>query len=274
MRHPFRAVKNGIRVVRFALLDLDAERDKLFEFLTAKFGADMSAIRNEFEHSEFYEWTRDRREALANYNGPYRFGSTGQWDCEALYYLIRAMQPQTVVETGVCYGASSSYILEALERNGHGQLFSIDLGNPPEEPPNDFFVHPDHRARWQLIIGDVRDEMPPLLNRLRQIDLFHHDSLHTYDHMMWEYETALPYLNPAGAISSDDVGMILSLAQPLRNNPFSDFCVRHEWASHTASNFGVAVNDSPLAAQARRQRSADPSQDLNRPVAAKLRAAR
>lgn len=251
MQHPFRAVKHGIRVIRFAMLDLDAERDKLFAFLSEKFGTDMTAMQHEFEHSEFAAWTRERREALTNYTGPYRFGSTGEWDCEALYYLVRAMHPRTVLETGVCYGASSSYILEALARNGHGQLYSIDLGNPSDEPPNDFFVYPDHHDSWKLIIGDVKDEMPPLLERLGQIDLFHHDSLHTYDHMTWEYETALPYLGPAGALSSDDVTIILSLGQPLRNNPFVDFCHRHGWNSYTASNFGVAVDGSPLATHAR-----------------------
>ena len=255
VRHPIRAVKNGIQVIRFAMLDLDAERDKLFAFLSKQFDADMTTIHYEFEHSEFSAWTRERREALANYTGPYRFGSTGAWDCEALYYLVRAMQPRTVLETGVCYGASSSYILEALARNGHGQLYSIDLGNPPDEPPNDFFVYPDHHDRWKLVIGDVKDEMPPLLERLGQIDLFHHDSLHTYDHMTWEYETALPYLGPAGALSSDDVTIILNLGQPLRNNPFVDFCQRHGWNSHIASNFGVAVGGSPLAVHARRHRS-------------------
>ena len=41
------------------------------------------------------------------------------------------------------------------------------------------------RDRWQLIIGDCKHELPQLLAELRQTDLFHHDSLHTYDHMMW-----------------------------------------------------------------------------------------
>src|SRR5687768_7205690 len=95
-----------------------------------------------------------RREALATFPGPYCFGSTGEWDCEALYFLVRALKPRIAVETGVCYGASTSYILEALVRNGGGTLYSIDLGNTAEEPPNDFFLHPSHHENWHLIIGD------------------------------------------------------------------------------------------------------------------------
>lgn len=255
VRHPLRAVRNGIGVLRFALLDHEAEREKLFNFLDEKFQIDSHEFQQEFENSEFARWTLERRQALAEYSGPYRFGSTGEWDCEALYYLVRALQPRVVVETGVCYGASSSYILEALTCNGHGTLHSIDLGNTPEEPSNDFFVHPAHRHRWNLIIGDSKIELPRLLQRLGQIDLFHHDSLHTYEHMMWEYEQAFAHLNPAGALSSDDVNIILSLSQPFQNSPFTDFCRTHHWDGTTARNFGLAVNASPEAAGLRHQRS-------------------
>lgn len=253
IRHPTRAVRNGIRVAKFALLNEGVERKKQFAFLAEAFGADTERLQSEFESSEFFSWTQSRRRALADFQGPYRFGSTGVWDCEALYYLVRALKPRTVVETGVCYGASTSYILEALSRNGGGHLHSIDLGNTPAEPPNDFFVHPSHRALWSLIIGDSRQELPRLLDRLGRIDLFHHDSLHTYEHMTWEFETAFPHLNPGGALSSDDVNTVLSLRHPLQR-PFPDFCSRHGWKSETVRNFGLAVCGSPHAARIRRQR--------------------
>jgi hypothetical protein len=254
VRHPFRAVRRGIEVIRFSLIDPAAEREKLFAFLQSSFDADTDAMRREFETSDFAAWTQTRRQALSEFPGPYRFGSTGEWDCEALYYLVRALKPRRVVETGVCYGASSSYILEALARNGGGELYSIDLGNTPEEPTNDFFVHPAHRDHWHLIIGDSKIELPPLLTRLGEIDLFHHDSLHTYEHMMWEYETAFAHLSTTGALSSDDVNVILTLSQPFQRSPFADFCDRQGWTWANVRNFGLAVNGSPEAAQLRRQR--------------------
>jgi len=254
LRHPSRAVRNGIRVIRHALLDLEEERQKLFAFLQDRFDADTDALRREFEASEFAAWTKTRRVALAEFSGPYRFGSTGEWDCEALYYLVRALKPRVAVETGVCYGASTSYILEALARNGGGRLYSIDLGNSPEEPPNDFFVFPEHKINWELIIGDSKVELPLLLERLGKIDLFHHDSLHTYEHMMWEYQTAFPHLDVTGALSSDDVNVILKLSQPFQRSPFVDFCEHHGWSWRTVSNFGLTVNSSPRIAQLRRQR--------------------
>ena len=43
-----------------------------------------------------------------------------------LYYLCRIIKPTNVVETGVAYGLSSLFILAALNKNKHGNLFSID----------------------------------------------------------------------------------------------------------------------------------------------------
>ena len=40
-----------------------------------------------------------------------------------LYALCRLKKPQTVVETGVASGESSSYWLEALDKNEYGQLY-------------------------------------------------------------------------------------------------------------------------------------------------------
>ena len=62
--------------------------------------------------------------------------------------------------------------------------------------------------------SDARDLLPRLLNRLGKIGIFIHDSLHTYDHMMWEFETAYPHLLYGGLLISDDA---------LWNNSFYDF---------------------------------------------------
>jgi predicted O-methyltransferase YrrM len=249
IRYPDRAVKGALEVIRLRRLDPDRERQKLFAFLRDVFGVDPMKIQDEFDRSGFADWSRARREELANYSGPYRFGSTPEVDCESLYYLVRALRPRIVVETGVCYGASSSYILEALAANGKGELYSIDLGNTEDEPPHDFFVPRRLWSRWHLCIGDSQELLPSLLRQLGEIDLFHHDSLHTYEHMMWEYETAFPWLSPDGVLSSHDVSAILSLRRPFRPNPFAVFCERHHLRAETAVNFGLATAATPQRAQ-------------------------
>ena len=46
--------------------------------------------------------------------------------------------------------------------------------------------------------------LPGLLKELPLLDVFIHDSLHTYSHMMLEFETAFPFLRPSGLLLADD----------------------------------------------------------------------
>jgi hypothetical protein len=57
---------------------------------------------------------------------------------------------------------------------------------------------------WQIHIGDARQLLPSLLSQLSSIDIFVHDSLHTCEHMWWEFETAYPPLRRGGLLFSDD----------------------------------------------------------------------
>jgi hypothetical protein len=40
-----------------------------------------------------------------------------------------------------------------------------------------------------LHIEDSKELLEPLLQKLGGIDFFIHDSMHTYEHMMWEFRT-------------------------------------------------------------------------------------
>ena len=61
-----------------------------------------------------------------------------------LYALMRRLAPRTVVETGVCNGFSTAFILAALERNGAGELHSLDF---PEVIGEDYAPGRSGRAR-------------------------------------------------------------------------------------------------------------------------------
>lgn len=89
---------------------------------------------------------------------------------DLLYVLVRLEQPDVVVETGVRGGLSSAYVLNALERNGHGRLLSVDIGDRSLIPPD-----VDERAvgwmvpdrlddRWDLHIGTSGELLPDLLS--------------------------------------------------------------------------------------------------------------
>jgi predicted O-methyltransferase YrrM len=124
------------------------------------------------------------------------------------YAAVRALRPEIVVETGVASGISTTYLLLALDRNQQGVLHSIGDSNPNFLPPgrSPGWIVPEKLAsRWTLHLGKAEDLLPKVLSSVSPIDVFIHDSLHTHDHMLFEYRTAYPRLRPGGLLISDDV---------------------------------------------------------------------
>jgi hypothetical protein len=123
------------------------------------------------------------------------------------YALTRAMKPRTVIETGVCYGVTTSFLLGALRLNGSGVLHSIDL--PPLGQDADHFVGslvPSHlKDSWKLYRGLSNEWLPKILESNGEVGLFVHDSLHTYENIRRELATVTPYLAPVAAVIVDDV---------------------------------------------------------------------
>jgi predicted O-methyltransferase YrrM len=140
-----------------------------------------------------------------------------------LYALVRKLRPRVAVETGVCNGFSTAFLLLGLERNEAGELHSIDLPEvvgadyrpgtfwegkqgaaiPPGKEPG-WMIPAQLRECWSLTIGRSQDELPQLLDRLGEIDLFVHDSEHSYECMDFEFRTAWPALREGGALVADD----------------------------------------------------------------------
>lgn len=125
----------------------------------------------------------------------------------AVWCLVRHARPDIVVETGVGHGVTTRFILEAMERNGNGRLYSIDL--PPNDPQAaaeiGFAVDGAAPQRWQLLRGSSRQILPGLLAELGAIDLFVHDSLHSRRNVRFEVAAARRHLRPGGAVVVDDI---------------------------------------------------------------------
>jgi len=140
-----------------------------------------------------------------------------------LYLLVRALRPERVVETGVWYGWSSRAILTALHANERGRLTSIDLptvgsGRTYADGTFDGIhvgatadtgrVVPEYlRARWDLRVVPTPAESTAALETAAQpgMDLFLHDSEHSYENMMREFRIAWAGLRPHGVLYADDV---------------------------------------------------------------------
>lgn len=124
-----------------------------------------------------------------------------------LYVLCKLLKPDKIIETGVAYGSSSMYILQALEENKNGMLYSIDYAFSPWQSKQMIGAAiPDNlRKNWNLIFGPSSQELPKLLSSINPIDVFFHDSLHTFKNMTFEFETAWPYIKKGGFLISDDI---------------------------------------------------------------------
>ena len=136
------------------------------------------------------------------------------------YAVVRAMEPDIVVETGVANGISTAYLLLALEQNKKGTLHSIEVGDASFLPPGraaGWVVPHWLHARWHLHLSPAETLLPHLLQQLGSIDLFIHDSLHTYEHMWLEFDLAYPHLRLGGLLLADDA---------LWNSAFLDFARR------------------------------------------------
>jgi hypothetical protein len=125
---------------------------------------------------------------------------------QTLWSLIRHRKPAKIVETGVARGISSAFQLGALEKNGEGQLWSIDL--PPVrtgwQVDTGSAVPERLRSRWTYIRSSSRRALPPLLTELGAIDMFVHDGLHTAETMTFEFHHVWPYLVTDGVLVADD----------------------------------------------------------------------
>jgi len=125
----------------------------------------------------------------------------------AIWCLVRHLRPKNVLETGVGHGLTSRFIIEALEKNGVGHLWSIDL--PPLNPQwwgqIGMAVDQKHPHRWSFIRGSSRRHLSSVLSELGQVDLFVHDSLHSKRNVRFELDSVWACLRPGGVLVVDDV---------------------------------------------------------------------
>ena len=127
-----------------------------------------------------------------------------------LYYAVRKLRPDIVVETGVAAGYSSNTLLTAIRENGKGQLFSSDFPYFRLENPEQYIgivVKPELKANWTLLTKGDENNLPEILNRLegRQIDLFHYDSDKSYHGRERALAIVAPALKDDSLIIFDDI---------------------------------------------------------------------
>ena len=135
-------------------------------------------------------------------------GAMGAIDCATLYGLTRWVRPTVIVESGGYIGMSSAFILKALAdgKLAAAKLYSIELSQECEQGA----LIPDELRSASAGFVPMRGKVEDFLKRDRLpslIDMFLHDSSHSYRHMLWEFRQFWPRLRDGGLLVSHDVQM-------------------------------------------------------------------
>ena len=109
--------------------------------------------------------------------------------------LVRAMQPDLVVETGTAYGQTARAIGKALQKNGHGELHTMDT-NPALARRAERLC-----ARLPVVVTceSSLDFVPPA-----PVDFAWFDSL--IDLRIQEFRRYLPHMHSGTVVGFHDVG--------------------------------------------------------------------
>lgn len=178
--------------------DLDSlNRDQLGWFISAVTGAEIGRVRawiRELEEDKHLAeqltkrlWSNPRRGICAK--EPHWARRLG-W-----YSFVRALAPDHVVETGTHLGLGSCVIAAALLRNGHGRLTTIDI-----DPEAGYLIG----EPWASVVDRRTGSSVDVLAEMKEVDVFLHDSLHTYDYETRELAAVEPNLRPDAIILSDN----------------------------------------------------------------------
>jgi predicted O-methyltransferase YrrM len=174
---------------------------------------------------------KDMAELGRRYQAHYIPGWVNLVDAQFLYWAVRQAKPEIIVQTGVSNGLSSAFMMLALAKNGpHGKLHVIDIPaifDPtdrawtqkgtvygvviPQGKSSGWIVPDIYRDRFDVQIGDAKALLPKLVDQVDRIDMFFHDSDHTYNHMTFEFNEAMRKLAPGGVILADDIAWNASL---------------------------------------------------------------
>jgi len=160
-------------------------------------------INNFVKENEFNKVFLDYEERLKRVKLVYPENFSIDYDeAKILYMLTLYIKPKIFLETGVADGTSSFFILSALKRNSFGKLISVDIKNDVGA-----IVPKSLKSNWDLKIleGNLRNSFENLVLSIPKIDIFLHDSNHSYSWQSFEYNTVFNKIDKNGLLVSDDI---------------------------------------------------------------------
>lgn len=138
--------------------------------------------------------------------------------------VIMQEKPRVMIETGVESGYSTEWFLTSMDKVGIGHLFSCDPA------PSGFYeANPIIHPRFTFMKEESYTALDKIFGQMGPIDLFLHDSCHTWECQTFEYEWAWGHVKSGGIIASDDTswGMIIPVFGAIKHGAWDQFLARH-----------------------------------------------
>ena len=167
------------------------------EALLGRFGVEVSDELSRLADERVAEL--ERRTTANELLFPERFAVERE-SARFLYLLVRTTRPELMVETGVANGASTFLVLTAMEENGVGRLISTDITDRVGSLLDD-----RERASniWELRVI-APDGFRDLAEEVGTVDVFLHDSDHSYANVRGEVSAIWPHVRSGGFVVADD----------------------------------------------------------------------
>jgi predicted O-methyltransferase YrrM len=134
------------------------------------------------------------------------FPTIGQYDWfagQALYALVRAIKPRTIIEFSTSSGYSTTFIALALQRNGRGRVHTVDIDANAQRAAASWLAQNDLMGCVEMHVGDCREIVPRLLRD--DVDVVFIDTLHSFDIAAWYFSEVIPRLRPDTVVQIHDV---------------------------------------------------------------------
>ncbi len=189
--------------------------DQLGWFVSAVTGASIADVRSWLQELQDDQHLSDQLTHRLAANPRRRIcASEPHWARRLGWYaLVRATRPDHVVETGTHLGLGSCVIAAALLRNGGGRLTTIDV----DADAGYLIGQP-----WSSVIDRRIEASVAALATMSAVDMFLHDSLHTYEYEMRELAAVAPNLRAGAIVLSDNAHDSRALS---------------DWAEHTGRRY-------------------------------------
>ena len=121
---------------------------------------------------------------------------------------MRYYKPDKIIETGVAAGTSSEVILQAINKNNKGYLYSSDLPYYKIEQSEKFIgtvVSEELKKFWKLDIRGDHYALDDFINLCSKIDFFHYDSDKSYNGRNFAMKKVNKHFSLNAVLIMDDI---------------------------------------------------------------------